>query len=118
MPNDLTALIGAQPDRLHAVVENFFRHPTHLTERFFVHPQQRAQLLVHSRFGHHPSAIAQREGAPQSFRSGHSLSSVPKWPQSTCACLPGGVSNHSTATRRAEVRWGRSQSDRIVYPPV
>src|SRR3989441_3562845 len=41
---------------------SLFRDSAHLTERLFVHAQQRAQLLVQRRFGHHPPAVAQREG--------------------------------------------------------
>ena len=35
---DLAALIGPFPDRSHAVVQDLFRHPAQLPERFFVHP--------------------------------------------------------------------------------
>src|SRR3989441_7807413 len=62
MPDNLAPLIGSQPHCLHAVIENLFRDSAHLTERLFVHAQQRAQLLVQRRFGHHLPAVAQREG--------------------------------------------------------
>jgi hypothetical protein len=51
---------------------------------------------------------------PCSFCSCPAISSVPRCPQSTCACLPGAVSKRRTATTRAPLRWGRNQSVRIV----
>ena len=62
VPDDLAALVRPQPHRLHAVVENLFRHSAELLERGFVQPQQRAQLLVQRRFRHHSPAVTQREG--------------------------------------------------------
>src|SRR5437879_12810788 len=49
------------PSDLHTVIENLFRDSAHLTERLFVHAQQRAQLLVQRRFGHHLPAVAHPE---------------------------------------------------------
>src|SRR6266849_3341812 len=62
VPDDLASLVRPQPHRLHAVVENLFRHAADLLERRFVQPQQRAQLLVQRCFRHHPAAVTQREG--------------------------------------------------------
>ena len=51
---------------------------------------------------------------PCSFCSCPAISSVPRCPQSTCACLPGAVSKRRTATTRADLRCGRNQSVRIA----
>jgi len=40
---------------------------------------------------------------------------LPRCPESTCACLPGGVSNLRTATVCAEARWGYSP---VLEDPV
>ena len=65
MPDDLSAFVRLQPHRLHPVVENLFRHAAQLAEGFFVHAEQCAQRLIQCGFGHHGSAIAQREGEPR-----------------------------------------------------
>src|SRR5262245_11544032 len=66
MPHDLATFIGHQPHRLHAVVEKLFRHTAQLSECFFMHPQQRSQLLVQCRFDEHRAAVSQRESkSPQ-----------------------------------------------------
>jgi hypothetical protein len=63
-PDDLAPLVGPQPHRLHAVVENLFRHPIQLPEGLFMQAQQRPQLLVHRRLGDHDAAIAEGESEP------------------------------------------------------
>jgi hypothetical protein len=50
------------------------------------------------RFRHHSPAVTQRDGEAPQLRSSPSSVIDPRWPQSTCACLPGGVSNRRTAT--------------------
>ena len=62
MPDDLATLVTPQPHCLHAVVENLFGNTTYLPKRLFVHPQQRADLLVHRYFRHQALAITHREG--------------------------------------------------------
>src|SRR2546426_982859 len=62
VPHDLASLVRSQPHRLHAVVENLFRHSADLLERRFVQAQQRAQLLIQRCFRYHPAAVTQREG--------------------------------------------------------
>src|SRR5579885_1377943 len=62
MPDDLAALVCPQPHHPHAVVENLFGNTAHLLKRFFVQPQQRADLLVHCYFRYQASAVAHREG--------------------------------------------------------
>ncbi len=47
-------------------------------------------------------------------RSFPAIASVPRCPQSTCACFPGAVSKGRTATTRAELRCGHNQSVRIA----
>ncbi len=117
MPDNLAPLIGSQPHCVHAVIENFFRDSAHLTERLFVHAQQRVQLLVQRRFGNHLSADAEREGkTPKLLLLAFHLERT-QMAQFTCACLPGGVSNRRAPRFAAEVGCGRSQLVRIVYPP-
>ena len=62
MPDNLTALVAPQPHRFHAVVENLLGNTAHLLKRFFMHAQQRADLLVHRYFRHQAPAVTHREG--------------------------------------------------------
>src|ERR1700722_8889228 len=62
MPDDLAAFVIPQPHRLHTVIENLFRNSTHLPKGFFVHSQQRPDLLVHRYFRQETSAVTHCEG--------------------------------------------------------
>ena len=99
--------IRPQPHRLHVVVENFFRHPANLLKSSFVQARSSVPNFWSSAASATILRLYPRVNVKLcSFRSWPPISSVPRCPQSTCACFPVGVSNRRTATVRADYNYG------------